>query len=215
MEDAFEYTETPDQMKAINETKADMESDKPMDRLICGDVGFGKTEVAIRAIFKAVMTGKQAAIVVPTTILALQHYQTISERFKPFPVKVELLSRFKSAKEQKETIKKLILGEVDVVIGTHRLLQDDIQFKDLGLLVIDEEHKFGVKHKEKLKRLKKNIDILTMSATPIPRTLAIILYADLDISVIKELPAGRKKIKKGYLILILKIISDYLKSYLI
>ena len=195
MEDAFGYTETPDQMKAINETKSDMESDKPMDRLICGDVGFGKTEIAIRAIFKAVMSGKQAAVVVPTTILALQHYQTISERFKPFPVKVELLSRFKSAKEQKETIKKLILGEVDVVIGTHRLLQDDIQFKDIGLLVIDEEHKFGVKHKEKLKRLKKNIDILTMSATPIPRTLYMSLSGIKDMSIINTAPTNRLPIK--------------------
>ncbi len=195
MEDAFGYTETPDQMKAISQTKEDMESDKPMDRLICGDVGFGKTEVAIRAIFKAIMSSKQAAIVVPTTILALQHYQTISERFKPFPVKVELLSRFKSHKEQKEIIKKLILGEVDVVIGTHRLLQDDIQFKDLGLLVIDEEHKFGVKHKEKLKRLKKNIDILTMSATPIPRTLYMSLSGIKDMSIINTPPTNRLPIK--------------------
>ncbi|MCD7740215.1 MAG: transcription-repair coupling factor, partial [Candidatus Gastranaerophilales bacterium] len=195
MEDAFGYTETPDQMKAIAETKEDMESEKPMDRLICGDVGFGKTEVAIRAIFKAVMSSKQAAIVVPTTILALQHYQTISERFKPFPIKVELLSRFKSRKEQKEVIKKLILGEVDVVIGTHRLLQDDIQFKDLGLLVIDEEHKFGVKDKEKLKRLKKNIDILTMSATPIPRTLYMSLSGIKDMSIINTPPTNRLPIK--------------------
>ena len=195
VEDAFGYTETPDQMKAITETKKDMESDKPMDRLICGDVGFGKTEVAIRAIFKAVMSSKQAVIVVPTTILALQHYQTIAERFKPFPIKVELLSRFKSAKEQKEVIKKLILGEVDVVVGTHRLLQDDVQFKDLGLLVIDEEHKFGVAHKEKLKRLKKNIDILTMSATPIPRTLYMSLSGIKDMSVINTPPTNRLPIK--------------------
>lgn len=195
MEDAFEFTETPDQMKAIAQTKEDMESDKPMDRLICGDVGFGKTEVALRAIFKAVMSSKQAAIVVPTTILAMQHFQTISERFKPFPVKVELLSRFRSAKEQKETIKKLILGEVDVVVGTHRLLQDDIQFKDLGLLVIDEEHKFGVKHKEKLKRLKKNIDILTMSATPIPRTLYMSLSGIKDMSIINTAPTNRLPVK--------------------
>ncbi len=195
MEDAFGYTETPDQMKAIQETKEDMENPKPMDRLICGDVGFGKTEVAIRAIFKAVMSSKQAAVVVPTTILALQHYQTISERFKPFPVKVELLSRFKSAKEQKEVIKKLILGEVDVVIGTHRLLQDDVQFKDLGLLVIDEEHKFGVAHKEKLKRLKKNIDILTMSATPIPRTLYMSLSGIKDMSIINTPPTNRLPVK--------------------
>ncbi len=195
MEDSFGYTETPDQMKAIAQTKEDMESDKPMDRLICGDVGFGKTEVAIRAIFKAVMSSKQAAIVVPTTILALQHYQTIAERFKPYPVRVELLSRFKSAKEQKEVIKKLILGEVDIVVGTHRLLQDDIQFKDLGLLVIDEEHKFGVAHKEKLKRLKKNIDILTMSATPIPRTLYMSLSGIKDMSIINTPPTNRLPVK--------------------
>lgn len=195
MEDAFEYTETPDQMKAISQTKEDMESSKPMDRLICGDVGFGKTEVAIRAIFKAVMSSKQAAIVVPTTILAMQHYQTLVERFKPFPIKVELLSRFRTAKEQKETIKKLILGEVDVVVGTHRILQDDIQFKDLGLLVIDEEHKFGVSHKEKLKRLKKNIDILTMSATPIPRTLYMSLSGIKDMSIINTAPTNRLPVK--------------------
>lgn len=195
MEDAFEFTETPDQLKAINETKEDMESEKPMDRLICGDVGFGKTEVALRAIFKAVMSSKQVALVVPTTILAMQHYLTIYERFKPFPVKVELLSRFRNSKEQKDTIKKLISGEVDVVIGTHRLLQDDIQFKDLGLLVIDEEHKFGVKHKEKLKRLKKDIDILTMSATPIPRTLYMSLSGIKDMSIINTAPTNRLPVK--------------------
>lgn len=195
MEDNFDYTETPDQMKAINETKADMESDKPMDRLICGDVGFGKTEVALRAIFKAVMSSKQAAIIVPTTILALQHFQTISERFKPYPIKVELLSRFKSNKEQKEIIKKLISGEIDVIVGTHRLLQNDIQFKDIGLTVIDEEHKFGVKHKEKLKQMKKNIDILTMSATPIPRTLYMSLSGIKDMSIINTAPTNRLPIK--------------------
>ena len=195
MEEAFEYTETPDQMKAIQETKADMELSRPMDRLICADVGFGKTEIAIRAIFKAVMSGKQAAVIVPTTILAMQHYQTISERFKPFPVKVELLSRFRSAKEQKETIKKLLKGEVDVVIGTHRLLQDDVVFKDLGLLVIDEEHRFGVKHKEKLKMMRKNIDILSMSATPIPRTLYMSLSGIKNMSVINTAPMNRLPIK--------------------
>ena len=195
MEEAFEYTETPDQMKAIEDTKSDMESDKPMDRLICGDVGFGKTEVAIRAIFKAVMSGKQSAVIVPTTILALQHYQTIAERFKPFPIKIELLSRFRSAKEQKETVRKLALGEVDVVVGTHRLLQKDIQFKDLGLLVVDEEHRFGVKHKEQLKMLRKNIDILSMSATPIPRTLYMSLSGIKDMSVINTPPKNRLPIK--------------------
>lgn len=195
MEEAFEYTETPDQMKAINETKFDMENLKPMDRLICGDVGFGKTEVAIRAIFKAVMSGKQVAVVVPTTILAMQHFQTIQERFKPFPVKIDLMSRFRSTKEQKNTLKRLLSGESDIVVGTHRLLQDDITFKDLGLLIIDEEHKFGVKHKEKLKMLKKNIDILSMSATPIPRTLYMSLSGIKDMSIINTPPTNRLPIK--------------------
>ncbi len=195
MEEAFEYTETPDQMKAINDVKADMESDKPMDRLICGDVGFGKTEVAMRAIFKAVTSGKQVAVVVPTTILALQHFQTISERFKPFGVDVELMSRFRSAKEQKETIKHLASGKCDVVVGTHRLLQEGIVFKDLGLLVIDEEHRFGVRHKEKLKQLRENIDIITMSATPIPRTLYMSLSGIKDMSVINTPPKNRLPIK--------------------
>ncbi|MBR6162646.1 transcription-repair coupling factor [bacterium] len=195
MEDAFEFTETPDQMKAILQTKADMESDKPMDRLICGDVGFGKTEVAIRAIFKAVMSSKQVALIAPTTVLALQHFRTISERFKPFPIKVAMLSGFQTSKEQKEVVKQIILGEVDVVIGTHRLLQNDISFKNLGLVVIDEEHKFGVKHKEKLKQLKKNIDILTMSATPIPRTLYMSLSGIKDMSVIDTPPVNRLPIK--------------------
>ena len=195
MEEAFEYTETPDQMKAINDVKADMESDKPMDRLICGDVGFGKTEVAMRAIFKAVTSGKQVAVVVPTTILALQHFQTISERFKPFGVDVELMSRFRTSKEQKETIKHLASGKCDVVIGTHRLLQEGIVFKDLGLLVIDEEHRFGVRHKEKLKQLRENIDIITMSATPIPRTLYMSLSGIKDMSVINTPPKNRLPIK--------------------
>ncbi len=195
MEEAFEYTETPDQMKAINDVKADMESEQPMDRLICGDVGFGKTEVAMRGIFKAVTSGKQVAVVVPTTILAFQHYQTISERFKPFGVNVELLSRFRSPKEQKETVKHLATGQCDVVIGTHRLLQDGIIFKDLGLLVIDEEHRFGVRHKEKLKQLRENIDIITMSATPIPRTLYMSLSGIKDMSIINTPPKNRLPIK--------------------
>ena len=195
MEEAFEFVETPDQMRAINEVKADMESDQPMDRLICGDVGFGKTEVAMRAIFKAVTSGKQVAVVVPTTILALQHFQTISERFKPFGVQVELMSRFRSKKEQKETVKNLATGACDVVIGTHRLLQEGIIFKDLGLLVIDEEHRFGVRHKEKLKQLRENIDIITMSATPIPRTLYMSLSGIKDMSVINTPPKNRLPIK--------------------
>ena len=195
MEEAFEYTETPDQMRAINDVKSDMESEQPMDRLICGDVGFGKTEVAMRGIFKAVTSGKQAAVIVPTTILAFQHFNTISERFKPFGVNVELLSRFRSQKEQKETLKHLATGDCDVVIGTHRLLQDGIVFKDLGLLVIDEEHRFGVRHKEKLKSLRENIDIISMSATPIPRTLYMSLSGIKDISVINTPPKNRLPIR--------------------
>ena len=195
MEEAFPYIETPDQLKAAKEMKQDMESSQPMDRLICGDVGFGKTEVAMRGIFKAITSGKQAAVIVPTTILALQHYQTMSDRFKPFGVKVELLSRFRTSKEQKETIKHLATGECDVVVGTHRLLQDGIVFKDLGFLVIDEEHRFGVRHKEKLKSLRENIDILSMSATPIPRTLYMSLSGIKDISLINTPPKNRLPIK--------------------
>lgn len=195
MESAFPYTETPDQMKAINDTKSDMELDKPMDRLICGDVGFGKTEVALRAIFKAVMSGKQAAMVVPTTVLAMQHFATACERFKPFPIKIAVLSRFRTNKEIRESLEKLAAGEIDVVIGTHRLLQDDVVFKDLGLLVIDEEHKFGVNHKEKFKMMKKNIDVLNMSATPIPRTLYMSLSGIRDISVIATAPTERLPVK--------------------
>ena len=195
MEEAFEYTETPDQLKAITEVKSDMESSQPMDRLICGDVGFGKTEVAMRAIFKAITSGKQAAVIVPTTILALQHFQTMEERFRPFGVKVELLSRFRTSKEQKETVKHLATGECDVVIGTHKLLQEGIVFKDLGILVIDEEHRFGVRHKERLKQLKENIDILSMSATPIPRTLYMSLSGIKDISLINTPPKNRLPIK--------------------
>lgn len=195
MEEAFEYVETPDQMKAIIDVKSDMESETPMDRLICGDVGFGKTEVAIRAIFKAVSSGKQVAVIVPTTILAMQHFQTIQERFKPFGVDVQLLCRFRSSKEQKQTTKDLTLGTCDVVVATHRLLQDDVQFKNLGLLVIDEEHRFGVRHKEKLKKLKENIDIISMSATPIPRTLYMSLSGIKDMSVINTPPKNRLPIK--------------------
>lgn len=195
MEEAFEYIETPDQLKSIKDVKADMESSSPMDRLICGDVGFGKTEVAMRAMFKAVTSLKQVAVIVPTTVLALQHYETISERFKPFGVNVELLCRFRSKKEQNETIKNLATGKCDVVIATHRLLQDKIYFKDLGLLVIDEEHRFGVRHKEKLKEFKENIDIISMSATPIPRTLYMSLSGIKDISIINTPPQNRLPIK--------------------
>ncbi len=195
MEDTFEYIETPDQLKAINQIKADMESSNPMDRLVCGDVGFGKTEVAMRAMFKAVTSLKQVAVIVPTTVLALQHYQTVSERFKPFGIDVELLCRFRSAKERKETLKNLATGKCDVVIATHSLLQDNVIFKDLGLLVIDEEHRFGVRHKEKLKEFRENIDIISMSATPIPRTLYMSLSGIKDISVINTPPQNRLPIK--------------------
>jgi len=195
MEEAFEYVETPDQMNAIIDVKSDMENEKPMDRLICGDVGFGKTEVAIRAIFKAVSSGKQVSIIVPTTILAMQHFQTLEERFKPFGVNVQLLCRFRSAKAQKQSIKELTLGTCDVVVATHRLLQDDVKFKNLGLLVIDEEHRFGVRHKEKLKSLKENIDIISMSATPIPRTLYMSLSGIKDMSVINTPPRNRLPVK--------------------
>lgn len=195
MEEAFPYTETPDQMFAINEVKADMESEKVMDRLICGDVGFGKTEVAIRAIFKAITTGKQVALLAPTTILAQQHFNTISERFKAFPIKTELLCRFKTAKEQSQTIKNLITGECDLVIGTHRLLQKDVEFKKLGMIVVDEEHRFGVSHKERLKQFKNELDVLTLSATPIPRTLYMSLSGIREMSLIKTPPVNRAPIK--------------------
>ena len=195
MEDTFEYIETPDQLKAINQIKSDMENSNPMDRLVCGDVGFGKTEVAMRAMFKAVTSLKQVAVIVPTTVLALQHYQTVSERFKPFGVDVELLCRFRSTKERNETLKNLATGKCDVVIATHALLQDKVIFKDLGLLVIDEEHRFGVRHKEKLKEFRENIDIISMSATPIPRTLYMSLSGIKDISVINTPPQNRLPIK--------------------
>ena len=195
MEDSFEYIETPDQLKAINQIKDDMENTTPMDRLVCGDVGFGKTEVAMRAMFKAVTSLKQVAVIVPTTVLALQHYQTISDRFKPFGINVELLCRFRSTKERKETLKNLATGKCDVVIATHALLQDKVIFKDLGLLVIDEEHRFGVRHKEKLKEFRENIDIISMSATPIPRTLYMSLSGIKDISVINTPPQNRLPIK--------------------
>ena len=195
LEDAFEWVETPDQLKAIIDTKEDMESPHPMDRLICADVGYGKTEVALRAMFKAVMSGYQALMVAPTTILSHQHYLNIKERFKPFSLVVEELSRFKTKKEQKEILEKLKDGKVDVVIGTHRLLQDDVFPKKIGLLVIDEEHKFGVRHKEKLKTLRQNIDVLSLSATPIPRTLNMALSGIKSLSVINTPPINRLPIK--------------------
>jgi transcription-repair coupling factor (superfamily II helicase) len=190
-EGAFLYEETPDQMRAINETKADMERPKPMDRLICGDVGFGKTEVAIRAAFKAVMDGKQVALLVPTTVLAQQHFNTFRERLADYPIRIELLSRFRSRREAKKVVGELPLGAVDIIIGTHRLLQDDIGFKDLGLVIIDEEQRFGVLHKERFKQLRRLVDVLTLSATPIPRTLYLALTGARDMSTIETPPQDR------------------------
>ncbi|MBR1618085.1 transcription-repair coupling factor, partial [bacterium] len=195
MEDNFEYIETPDQMQAIIQTKQDMEDNQPMDRLICADVGFGKTEVAMRAMFKAVMSGYQTAIIAPTTILTMQHYETIKSRFEPYDIKIALLNRFCTGKNLKKTIEEINSGNANVVVATHRLLSDDIKFKNLGLLVIDEEHKFGVRQKEKLKQYKENIDILSLSATPIPRTLNMALSGLKDMSVINTPPKNRLPIK--------------------
>lgn len=190
-EESFPYEETPDQLQVIEEIKEDMENPTAMDRLLCGDVGYGKTEVALRAAFKAVMDGKQVAILVPTTILAQQHYNNMMERFEDFPISIGILSRFRTRTEQQQTIKDIKTGMVDIVVGTHRIVQKDIQFKDLGLLIIDEEQRFGVKHKEKLKEWKKNVDVLTLSATPIPRTLHMSLTGIRDMSVIEQPPEER------------------------
>ncbi len=190
-EDSFPYTETDDQLKCTREIKTDMERPIPMDRLLCGDVGFGKTEVAARALFKCVADGKQAAVLVPTTLLANQHFYTLKDRFEKFPFKVEMLSRFRTAAQQREILKQLKRGEIDLVIGTHRLLSEDVEFKDLGLLVVDEEQRFGVRHKERIKQIRKNIDILTLSATPIPRTLHMSLSGIRDMSTIEEPPEDR------------------------
>lgn len=194
-EDAFPYQETDDQLRCIEEVKSDMESPRPMDRLLCGDVGYGKTEVAIRAAFKAVMDGKQVAYLVPTTILAQQQYEAFRDRMKNYPVKVNVLNRFRSTKEKNEILKQLKNGEVDIIIGTHRIIQKDIAFKDLGLLIIDEEHRFGVAHKEKIKKLKENVDVLTMTATPIPRTMHMSIVGIRDMSVIYEPPQNRKPVQ--------------------
>ncbi|MCL2772728.1 MAG: transcription-repair coupling factor, partial [Oscillospiraceae bacterium] len=190
-ESLFEYTETEDQLVCAEQIKTDMQQPVPMDRLLCGDVGFGKTEVALRAVFKCVSESKQAAILVPTTILAWQHYQTILSRFREFPVKIDMLSRFRSKKEQIEILKKLKSGEVDIIIGTHRIIQNDVKFKDLGLLIVDEEQRFGVAHKEKIKQVAEDIDVLTLTATPIPRTLNMALSGIRDMSVIEEAPHDR------------------------
>jgi transcription-repair coupling factor (superfamily II helicase) len=193
--EAFEYEETDDQWRAIDEVRADMEKPHPMDRLVCGDVGYGKTEVALRAAFKAVMDGKQVAMLVPTTILALQHWHTFRRRFAPYPVTVEMLSRFRPAAEQKQVVAGLRSGSVDIVIATHRLLQKDVQFKDLGLLIIDEEHRFGVAHKERLKQAYPQVDVLTLTATPIPRTLHLSLVGIRDMSVIETPPPNRLAVR--------------------
>jgi len=195
LENAFRYQETPDQLRAIRDIKEDMESDKPTDRLICGDVGFGKTEVAVRAAFKAVLDGKQVAVLVPTTVLAQQHHNTFRQRLSGYPVEIAMLSRFRSRQQQYKTIQGLKEGTVDIVIGTHRLLMADIRFKDLGLLVIDEEQQFGVKQKEQLKKLRQNVDVITLTATPIPRTLNMALSGVRSISLINDPPQGRMPIR--------------------
>ena len=195
LEDSFPYIETPDQAQAITDVKTDMERERPMDRLICGDVGYGKTEVALRAAFKTVNDGMQVGLLVPTTVLAQQHYATFTERLSPFPVRVEVLSRFRTPKEQQQVIEGLKSGEVDIVIGTHRLLQKDVQFKNLGLAVVDEEQRFGVSHKERLKQLRRQVDVLTLSATPIPRTLNMALSGLRDLSSMTSAPEDRLPVK--------------------
>lgn len=204
----FPYEETPDQIKAIEDIKADMESERPMERLICGDVGYGKTEVAMRAAFKAVYDGKQVAVLVPTTILCEQHYRTFKMRFSAFPVRIDYLSRFKSKKDQQRTIKELSNGDIDIIIGTHALLSESIRFYDLGLLIIDDEHKFGVRQKEKIKELKKNVDTLTLTATPIPRTLYMILSGIRDMSLIETPPEERLAVRSVVSVFDEKLIKD-------
>ncbi len=194
-EDEFPYQETPDQLRSAEEIKHDMEQPHPMDRLLVGDVGYGKTEVALRAAFKAVEAGKQVAFLVPTTVLAHQHYETMLNRFESFPVNISVLSRFRSRKQVNETKKSLEDGSIDIVVGTHRLLSKDIKFNDLGLLMVDEEQRFGVKHKEKIKQLKDNVDVLTLTATPIPRTLNMSMMGVRDLSVIETPPANRYPIQ--------------------
>lgn len=207
-EDSFEYTETDDQLRCTQEIKKDMESARPMDRLLCGDVGYGKTEVAMRAAFKACMNQKQVAYLVPTTVLAQQQYQSFKERFKDYPINIGGLSRFRTPKEQKEIVQKLETGEVDILVGTHRILSKDVKFKNLGLLIIDEEHRFGVKAKETIKQLKESIDVLTMTATPIPRTLHMSVVGMRDMSVIYEPPHNRKPVQTYVLEYDLEVIRE-------
>lgn len=213
-EDAFSFNETTDQLRSVEEVKADMEKRTPMDRLLCGDVGFGKTEIALRAAFKAVCDSKQVAYLCPTTILAMQHYETFVSRMADFPVTVEMLSRFRTPKEQREIIKKLNDGRVDIVIGTHRLLSEDIKFKDLGLLIVDEEQRFGVAHKERIKALKTNVDVLTMTATPIPRTLHMAMTSVRDMSVLTEPPSNRYPVQTYALEFNEAIVLDAIKKEL-
>ncbi len=194
-EASFAFEETPDQLAAIEDVIRDMERARPMDRLVCGDVGYGKTEVAMRGAFKAVMDGKQAAVLVPTTVLAQQHLESFRKRFAAYPVVVEMLSRFRTAREQKAILQRVHNGEVDIIIGTHRLLQNDVTFKDLGLVIVDEEHRFGVSHKEKLKKFRAVVDVLTLTATPIPRTLNMSLAGLRDLSIIDTPPVDRLAIK--------------------
>ena len=207
-EDAFEFELTPDQVDAIDAMKVDMEAARPMDRLLCGDVGYGKTEVAMRAAFKAVMDGKQAAVLAPTTVLAFQHFTTLTRRFTAFPVRIQLLSRFRSPREQKQILEDLELGRIDIVIGTHRLLSKDVAFKDLGLVIVDEEQRFGVTHKERLKALKTRVDVLTLSATPIPRTLNMALLGLRDMSTIETPPKNRLAIQTS----VVKYSQDVIRS---
>jgi transcription-repair coupling factor (superfamily II helicase) len=195
LEASFPYEETDDQIRALAEIKDDMEKPKPMDRLICGDVGYGKTEVALRAAFKAVMAGKQVAMLVPTTILAQQHFHTFRRRLRAFPVVVEMLSRFRSQREQEEVLDSLLTGRVDIVVGTHRLFSKDVSFRDLGLLIVDEEQRFGVLHKERLKQLRREVDVLTLTATPIPRTLYMAMSGIRDMSVIDTPPENRLAVR--------------------
>lgn len=211
LESSFLYEDTPDQAKATADVKADMEQPYPMDRLICGDVGFGKTEVAIRAAFKATVDGKQVAVLVPTTVLAMQHYKTFAERLKNFPVRVEYVSRFKSPKEIKAILKDLAEGKINILIGTHRIVSDDVRFKDLGLLIIDEEQKFGVKTKERLKEMKVNVDVLTLSATPIPRTLQFSLMGARDLSIIATPPPNRQPVTTEVHVFKEEIIRDAIR----